>query len=245
VRPATGRRVKVLLFDVDGTLVRTGGAGVRAMERAAERALGVAGVLHGLTMGGGIDHAQLRAGLRRHAPGRFPPGAAEDAALRAVLDVYPAELEDEIARTDAYRVPAGVHAALAALAAGPVARGEALVGLGTGNVEVGARIKLARGGLNEAFPFGGFADDAEERPEVLRAGVRRAEARAGGPIAAGDVTVVGDTLRDVEAARAIGARVVAVATGFVPLETLRAAQPDAVFPDLAAPGALEALVAAR
>lgn len=232
--------MKLLLFDVDGTLVRTGGAGVRGMERAMERALGVAEGLRGLTMGGGVDPAILREGLRTNAPGRFPPGPAEDAALRAVLEIYPDELADEIARAEAYRVPSGVLEILPALAA-LAARGAVLLALGTGNVERGARIKLARAALNDFFPFGGFADDAEERAGVLRAGVRRAEERAGRPIPPGDVTVVGDTARDVAAARAIGARAVAVATGFVSIEALRAAEPDVALPDLAAPGALQAL----
>lgn len=232
--------LRLLLFDIDGTLLLTGGASVRAMARALVDACAVEDPLRGVRLGGGVDPALVRRALRDNAPGRFAPGPAEDEAIRAACELYLEHLEGEIARSDTFRVLPGVPELLATLAE-PVARGEAVLALGTGNLERGARIKLARAGLNDHFPFGGFADDAEERGDVLRAAVARAEAHAGARIEPECITVIGDTPADVAAARAIGARAVAVATGFVEIEALRAVGPDVALADLAGPGVLEAL----
>jgi phosphoglycolate phosphatase len=110
---------------------------------------------------------------------------------------------------------------------------EVLMALGTGNLKRGAEIKLARPGFWKYFPIGGFSDDSEERPEVLRAAVRRAQERAGRPFSASEVLVIGDTVHDIHAARAIGAAVLAVACGPTTPDTLAAQNPDYLFKDLA------------
>jgi len=158
--------------------------------------------------------------------GRVP--SADD--TRAVCESYLRYLPEEVKNGSGYRVMAGVRETLRALAA----REEMVLGLGTGNLERGARIKLAPAGLNDYFPFGGFGSDAEARPEVLRAGVRRAEARSGERFSPRDVFVIGDTLLDVEAGKAIGATTVAVAAGHAGLEDLRAGNPDILLESLAA-----------
>jgi phosphoglycolate phosphatase-like HAD superfamily hydrolase len=106
------------------------------------------------------------------------------------------------------------------------------MGLGTGNLEEGARIKLARADLMKYFRFGGYGSDAEERPEVLRTGVRRGEAIFGKAISPRDVIVIGDNIRDVQAGQAIGATTVAVASGPMTYEELKATRPDHIFHDL-------------
>jgi phosphoglycolate phosphatase-like HAD superfamily hydrolase len=110
-------------------------------------------------------------------------------------------------------------------------RSDVTLALGTGNLERGARIKLEPSGLNEFFPFGGFGSDAEARAEVLGAGVRRAEERIGAPLLRKNVWVIGDTILDVQAGKAIGAMTVAVACGHGSRDDLRAAGPDIYLDD--------------
>ena len=141
----------------------------------------------------------------------------------------------EVERSATYRVLPGVPELLTLLAA----RGDCLLGLGTGNIETGARIKLARADLNRFFAFGGFGSDAEDRTEVLRRGVARGEAWRAGRAADGpaQVVVIGDTHLDVESGRALGARTVAVATGGESTAALAEAGPDLLLADLTDPQA--------
>ena len=227
-------RPRILLFDVDGTLIRSGGAGARALERAVAEAFGLDSVTARFSFAGGTDPAIFR---RLLADCGIEP---TNEALARTFDVYPDILREEIERAAGYRVNPGMQDALDALAA--LLPGSVAVGLGTGNVEPGARIKLARADLNRHFPFGGFGSDAEDRADLLRAGAARGAARLGRPPAECDVLVVGDTPLDVSAAHAIGARCLAVATGGGTPEALRSAGADYLFDTLAAPGALDVLL---
>lgn len=220
-------RPTVVLFDVDGTLITTGGAGRRAIERAFEAFAGRRDATEGLVFGGMTDRGIARYGLRRLG---LPD---DEATIDAFLDVYLSGLADEVDSAPHYRALPGVEAVLESLAG----CGDLAVGLGTGNVEPGARIKLARVDLGEeVFPFGGFGCDAEDRGELLRAGARRGADRLGVPLEACRVVVIGDTPRDVAAARAIGADCLAVATGGADLETLRGCAPDRLVAELAEDG---------
>jgi phosphoglycolate phosphatase-like HAD superfamily hydrolase len=116
------------------------------------------------------------------------------------------------------------------------------VGLGTGNVREGARIKLERVGVHHHFRFGGFGNDAEARPEVIRLGAERGAAELGVPLAECRVVVIGDTPRDVHAAASIGAECIAVATGSYSVEELQASGARHTFPDFSEPVALSALL---
>jgi phosphoglycolate phosphatase len=122
------------------------------------------------------------------------------------------------------------------------ARAGSAVGLGTGNVERGARIKLERVGLNARFEFGGFGCDAEHRAALLRAGALRGAARLGEDLERCRVIVIGDTPKDIAAAHEIGAQCLAVATGAADYATLEACAPDWLFADLSAPGAIACLL---
>jgi phosphoglycolate phosphatase-like HAD superfamily hydrolase len=153
-----------------------------------------------------------------------PPSAAEQ---EAVIEKYLAYLQDEVARTDRYRIMPGVMEALAVLEA----RG-ATVGLATGNVERGARIKLERGDLWRRFPFGGYGSDAAERHRVVAHAVERGCAHAGRRFAAEEIWVIGDTPRDVAAAHECGARAIGVATGPHPPAALAACGADLVWETL-------------
>lgn len=222
----------VLLFDIDGTLVTTGGAGRRAIERTFEAVYGRADACNEIQFGGMTDRAIVRAGL--HAIDEAPTPEAID----AVLDAYVAILERELALVDStrYRVHLGM---VEAIDAGT--RAGAAVGLGTGNIRAGARAKLERVGLFERFTFGGFGDDSEDRTELLRVAAERGAKELGIPLSACRVVVIGDTPRDVAAAHGIGARCVAVTTGGATAADLVASGADHVFDTLAAPGALSAL----
>jgi phosphoglycolate phosphatase len=222
----------VLLFDIDRTLIDNGGAGRRAMERGLEACHpgAVAAGWLDFRLGGYTDRLIVAEALRR--------GCVE-APVEPVLEAYLARLEEELGRArDEYVVYAGVREILEELSA---LDGVAL-GLGTGNVERGARLKLEPGDLNRYFAFGGFGSDATERADLLRVGARRGAARLGLASERCRTVVIGDTPRDVAAGLLIGARCVAVATGGYSLDELRKSGAHRVFEGLDADGVLEALV---
>ena len=196
----------------------------------ALRELGLADGLGAMRLDGMTDRAIVREAAVAHGQ------ACELAFVEAVLARYLVLLEGNIAACAEYMVLPGVVDAVHALRAQGL-----LVGLGTGNVEAGARIKLARSGLNAHLPFGGFGSDAEDRAELLAAGVRRAEEQFGQSLAPEAVWIVGDTPKDVTAGRRIGARVLAVATGHYSVDALRDTGADVVVPDLAHPDAWRGL----
>lgn len=218
-------RATILLFDIDGTLLDAHGAGRRAMEAGFGAITGRADGLASVRFAGMTDPSIVRAGLR--AAG-LP---AEDQAIAEVLEAYlerlPAEL---LARPP--RVLEGVVTVLDAVA------GRAAVGVGTGNVEAGARAKLDAVGLWPRFGFGGFGSDHEDRAELLRVGAQRGAAVLGQTMASCRIVVVGDTPRDVAAARAIGAECLAVATSYYDQGALREAGASQAVDDLTAPEAL-------
>lgn len=221
----------IFLFDIDGTLVHSGGAGRRALDRAFLRETGRSDALD-FNFGGLTDPLIVRTGLQNAAI--EPTAARREALLAAYLEALP----EEVAAADTYRVHPGVVELLDRLVREP--RGA--LGLGTGNLERGARVKLERVGLNGYFPFGGFGSDSEDRAELLRMGAERGAARLGRALDACRVVIIGDTPRDVSAAHAIGATCIAVATGPFEREALVAAEPEHLFDDLAADGVWEALV---
>ena len=198
-------RPTVYLFDIDGTLISTGGAGRRAMEGAFADAHGVAGARAvAFSFAGMTDRAIVRSGLtalEHHAP--------EAAVIDRVLDRYLVRLADEVIRTETYLVHPGVLDVLAWLKG--VER--IAVGLGTGNVKKGAYAKLARGSLDASFAFGGFGCDAEDRTELLRVGARRGADALGVGLEDCRIVVIGDTPKDVSAAHGIGADCIGVGTG--------------------------------
>ncbi|HHH27958.1 MAG TPA: HAD family hydrolase [Polyangiaceae bacterium] len=225
-------RPTVLLFDVDGTLVSTGGAGGRAL-RAALRAEGYRGEAT-FSYAGMTD----RAIVRRHLAEASVD--AIDTVIDAVLERYLVLLADEVERTpvESYIVHDGMMEALDEVES----REGFAVGLGTGNVERGARIKLGRVGASDRFAFGGFGCDAEDRAELIAIGAARGAARLGVSRDACRVVVIGDTPRDVAAALANEAECLAVATGHYDAEALSSAGATYVFESLAVTGAVAALL---
>jgi phosphoglycolate phosphatase len=227
-------RPTVWLFDIDGTLVSTGGVGRRALELAFERAHGRRDACDGFRFDGMTDRAIVRGGLA--ALGLAPTPAAIDAVLAGYLGVLAEQVAEAPPTT--YRVHAGIREALDALQAHP---GFA-VGLGTGNIREGARIKLDRVGLFARFGFGGFGCDDEDRTALLRRGAERGAESLGRALDEVRVVVVGDTPKDVTAARGIGAESVGVGTGSFTADALLAAGATCAFASLESPGALEAVL---
>jgi phosphoglycolate phosphatase-like HAD superfamily hydrolase len=214
-------RPTVVLFDIDGTLLESGGAGRAAMSAAFGQLWGRADACANISFGGMTDRAIARQGLL--AVGEN----VDDTLIDQVLAAYLAQLEHTLPRHP-HRVMPGVNVLLDAL----TERSDLALGLGTGNVRAGAFAKLRTASLDAYFAFGGFGCDAEDRAQLLRAGAQRGAERAGAALEECRVVVIGDTPKDVAAARAIGAEVVAVATGGFDLDTLRATQPDRAVADL-------------
>ena len=225
----------VFLFDVDGTLVTTPGAGRRAMTRAFAERFGETVTLRDIPFAGMTDRTIVRAGLR--AVGEPVAGAAADGAIDTLLARYLVLLEEEVAAAD-LRLHPGIADALDAAEAQP----DTALGLGTGNVRVGATIKLRRVGIEHRFGFGGFGCDHEDRAILLHTGAMRGAALLGVPLNRCRVVVVGDTPRDMAAARSIDAVGFGVGTSGVSIADLRAAWATHAVPDLSAPGALAALL---
>ncbi|UQA59481.1 HAD family hydrolase [Polyangium aurulentum] len=220
----------VLLFDIDGTLINAGGAGRRSMERAFERVTGRADACSHFTFDGMTDRAIVRAGLR--AIDR----PSDEPHIDEVIDAYLAALAVEIVESPGYTTHPGVHEVLV-----HCERSGCAMGLGTGNVREGARIKLGRSGLFDRFAFGGFGCDHEDRAELIRVGAERGAERLGCAPGECRVVVIGDTPKDVAAAIAIGAESLAVATGRYDVGALAASGATAVFERLDEPGALAML----
>ena len=214
------------LFDIDGTLVLSGGAGARALDRAFHQRWGFTGAMAMIKPGGMTDPAILEQVFGAQL-GRMPTAAELDEMIELYLPLLEAELSD----APGFRVMPSVVEALDYLSG----HGTAIIlGLATGNVREAARIKLERGGLWPRFALGGFGSDHRERPRLVERAIQRACVHAG--VHAFDpaqVVVVGDTPLDVHAARACGVRAVAVATGTATRADLVACAPDVVLDTLA------------
>lgn len=215
---------KLVLFDIDGTLVLTGGAGLRAMNRALADAFGHAGGLDGIPVAGRTDWAILADAVRRI------DRALDGATLADLRDRYVANLAEEIQHPGQGRkgVMPGVREILDHLEG----RADVLVGLLTGNFEEGARVKLGHFDLWRYFRVGAYGGDAADRNALVPLAVERARTYGLPEIADADVIVVGDTPHDVMCAQVAGATAVAVATGSSPVEELRATGAEYVFDDL-------------
>jgi len=210
--------MKVCLFDIDGTLLSSGGAGKAAIEKAFHQQFGVE-VTTQVTYSGRTDRAIARDLLKHHG---IDYTADNWLKLRAA---YLQLLPETLARHQGLVLP-GISRLLTTLNE----RGIHL-GLLTGNIRDGARVKLSHYGLFEHFRFGGFGDHHYDRDEVAREALAAVRQQFADRIALERIWVIGDTPLDVRCARAIGARVAAVATGYHSLDELRGANPDLLLSD--------------
>lgn len=213
----------LLLFDIDGTLILSGRAGLRALDQAFAHATGIAGAFDGINAAGRTDGYLLEEAARRAGI------ALEPAARTAIQERYFQALADEIQRPGEGRkmVMPGVRPLIAALHA----RDDVVLALLTGNFQRSARIKLEYFDLWSPFRFGAFADDASDRNHLVPIALGRAR-DAGHAPHADRVVVIGDTPLDVECAKAGGVRALGVATGSHSIEELREAGADHALEDL-------------
>ena len=224
----------LVLFDIDGTLVLTGRAGMRAMNRACADIVGHETALTGITVAGRTDWIILDDAFRLN--GR----TLDQAHLDAVRNRYVEHLKEEIELPGegAKEVMPGIRELLDALQA----RDNVAVGLLTGNFVESARIKLEYFDLWRYFPCGAFGGDASDRNALVPIAIARARECGIANAAPADVLVVGDTPHDIACAQAVGARSVAVATGGFSVDQLQAAGADVVFEDLSDTAAFLELV---
>jgi phosphoglycolate phosphatase-like HAD superfamily hydrolase len=222
--------MKLVLFDIDGTLLSTDGAGRRAIQRALVEEAGTAGPIEGYRLDGKTDPQIVRELLTLAGH----PAADDDTRVQAVCRRYVDHLRAELANpARATQLLAGIGALLAALRPYE-AEQRAMVGLLTGNLAAGAALKLRSAGLDPArFRVGAYGSDSARRSDLPVLAAARAQALAGRPFVGADVVIVGDTPEDVACGRPVGARSVAVATGSYDVAALHAAGAADVFPTLA------------
>lgn len=217
---------RLVLFDIDGTLLLTDGAGRRAIHRALVEIFGATGPTDHW-FDGKTDPQIVRELMRvvGHGDDHI------DARMTALFDLYVARLREELRDPNhTARALRGVPALLDALAA----RADMILGLLTGNLELGARAKLEAVGIDPlVFRVGAYGSDHELRPELPAIAQRRAQELLGVNVPGESVVVIGDTPADVECGRGIGARAIGVATGRYTVDVLAAHGAAAVFEDLA------------
>ncbi|MFN8163406.1 MAG: HAD family hydrolase [Solirubrobacterales bacterium] len=216
--------IEAVLFDIDGTLITTGGAGGEAWKRAFVELYGNPLDIRDVTESGMTDPEVGRVALR-NILGRDPDGRE----LAAAMGRYLRHLSSSIDESEGYRVMPGVEELLERL----VDTGH-LLGLTTGNVEAAAHIKLARAGLNRFFSFGGYGSDSTERTVLTQRALERGSMVSGGSLSREASISVGDTPRDVVAGHGAGIEVVGVATGNFSVEELKSAGADWALSDVTA-----------
>lgn len=223
------RAAVLYLFDLDGTLLRCGGAGARALDAVFAARFGLAAAMDGVDAGGRTDPYLVEQVFVRRL-GRRPDPDELDSVLAAYLPELARELAPRADGGSTVRAVPGAGELLDALGA----RAEVTLGVATGNVAAAAALKLAAVGLAGRFAFGGFGCDSADRAALVARGIARGRAHLGRACPDERIVVVGDTVHDVAAARACGVRVVAVTTGSGTRAELEAAGADVVLDELRA-----------
>ena len=211
----------LLLWDIDGTLISSLGAGHAALCDAVKAVLGFDTHLEGIELAGRTDRWIFRQILAAFQVPHTPETVA------ALEEAYLAALPARLRERRIYLLP-GVFERLQEASRHP----SIIQGLLTGNLVRGAKIKLAGHGVWDWLPFGAFADDSENRNDLVPLGMERASLRCGHPLNPARVWIIGDTPLDVACGKHSGVRTLAVATGKYSLETLAATSPCVLLPDL-------------
>jgi phosphoglycolate phosphatase len=211
---------RLLLFDIDGTLINSAGAGLQALRDVLQDQFGITDDLEGIEVAGRTDSGIVHQILRKQ---KIEPNETNTARF---LDQYLELLAQELPQRPGFVLP-GAKELLLRLRE----RSHIVLALLTGNVERGAKLKLEHYGLWQFFEFGAFADDHHDRNELGAFARRRARERHGVEFASAAIDVIGDTPHDIACGKAIGARTVAVTTGSFTREQLAAHQPDLILDD--------------
>ena len=213
---------RLVLFDIDGTLVHTGGAGMKAFARVFATAFNLPNGTEQIRFAGRTDVSLVREFFTLN---HIPPTRENFARF---FERYVFWLDHILAQSETEECP-GIWPFLRELQTLPQ---PPLLGLLTGNIRLGAEIKLRHFNLWQEFVTGAFADDHEERDQIARVALQRGARVLNAPITGQEVVVIGDTALDIRCARAIGARVLAVATGGRHFDQLKSHRPDWLVPDL-------------
>ena len=211
---------RLVLFDIDSTLINTGGAGVQALKDATKKRFGISDDLSDIEIAGRTDSGIVRQILAKHGL------QSTDDELRDFFDAYIELLAGQLSKTAGHVLP-GIVELLQDLES----KTYITLGLLTGNLARGAQLKLEHYALWKFFPFGAFADDHHDRNELGTFACARALDHTGWEFASSSVDVIGDTEHDVACGKAIGARTIAVATGSRRREQLARSEPDFLFDD--------------
>jgi phosphoglycolate phosphatase len=212
---------RLLLFDIDGTLIHSGGAGVHALKSAFTERFDIIDDLHDIEIAGMTDSGIVVSILNKHEI----PVTNEN--VSAFLDSYVHFLSLELPRRVGKLLP-GVLELLEKLKSRP----HLVLALLTGNVSRGAQLKLEHYGVWHFFEFGAFADDHHDRNRLGTVARARAKEKHGRQFSASEIDVIGDTPRDIACGKAFGARTIAVATGTWSRDQLAKYQPDFLIDDL-------------
>ena len=215
------RAKRLLLFDIDGTLIHSAGAGVQSLRHTLKDRFGIEDDLADIEIAGMTDSGIVMSILNKH---KIPP---TNEYIASFLDTYVHFLSLELPRRTGNLLP-GVLELLNKLKQRP----HLILGLLTGNVSRGAQLKLEHYGVWHFFEFGAFADDHHDRNQLGPFARARARQRHGCEFPANQIDVIGDTPRDIACGKAFGARTVAIATGSWPKQQLAAHRPDFLFDDL-------------
>lgn len=210
--------MRLILFDIDGTLLRDGIASKIAFARALRETYNTTGPINAFKFAGMTDPECVTEIMRLAGIDDQTIHQRREECLRRYVEI----LQTEMLLHDDGRLFPGVRELLERLNK----LDGVLVGLLTGNVLRGAELKLKRWDLERYFRFGAYGDDHEQRPVLAQIALEKARSLSGRQFTGGETTVIGDTPKDVACARAIGARAVAVATGSVPRDELARAEPD-------------------
>src|ERR1041385_4502485 len=219
--PPSSSATRLLLFDIDGTLIHSGGAGIEALKVVLKERFGITDDLGDIEIAGMTDSGIVISILKKHKISATTENGA------ALLDSYVHFLSLELPRRKGKLLP-GVLQLLETLKT----RKHLVLALLTGSVSRGARLKLEHYGVWHFFEFGAFADDHRDRNELGRFARARAKEKHGREFAGSEIDIIGDTPRDIACGKALGARTIAVATGRWSRDALGKYHPDFLIDDL-------------
>ena len=214
---------KLILFDIDGTLLLTGGAGKLAFERVFEELFGLKGAWFDVHPDGRTDPSLIDELFEKNLK-RKPKGLER----KKVQECYESAMASALQEAKNFRLMPGIRQLLAILEE----RGWGMLGLATGNFEKTAYQKIHHAGLKDFFTFGGFGSDHADRLHLTKLAMERGFAKLGKRLSPEDVVLVGDTIHDIRCGRLLDMTTLAVATGSTRLQALAEARPDYLFPNL-------------
>ncbi len=216
--------MNVLLFDIDGTLLNTGGAGRDALLQASEEVFGIPAPIDNLDLSGRCDY-----GIILEILGACDIEPSEENIRKLTLGYL------ELLQENMQKYDGGILSGVVELLQHLVVRPDVALGLLTGNIEAGADLKLHHYGIAHFFEFGAFGDRHSERDDIAREAMEKVKEYVGPDIPKDRIWVIGDTPRDVRCARTVGVQALAVASGWIDRDILAAEEPDLLLDDLSNP----------